>query len=62
LMLLNQEGSKPAVVFCRLNDSIAIVVKMLTYYHVHRVFIVDADSKPIGIISIHDVLKALVSV
>lgn len=48
LMLLNEDGDKPAIVFCKPNDTLAVVIKMLNYYHVHRVFIVDSQFKPVG--------------
>lgn len=49
----------PTVVCCRESDTLAWVIKTFQFYKVHRIFVVDASKKPIGVISLYDVLKLL---
>ncbi len=36
------------------------IVKKMALFHVHRLWIVDVDNKPVGVITPFDVLRAVV--
>lgn len=44
---------------CTEDTSLGQVISYLTYYRIHRIFVVDKDCKPIGVVSLQDVLKVL---
>jgi len=44
---------------CNVDNTLAFVIKSLNLYHVHRLYIIDKDRRPIGVISIHDILEKL---
>jgi len=50
------------VVFCTKNNTLEQVMRMLVHNHIHRVFVVDseANKKPIGIITLRDVLLEVI--
>jgi len=50
------------VVFCTKNNTLEQVMGMLIHNHIHRVFVVDSEThkKPIGIITLRDVLLELI--
>jgi len=50
---------RPDQLTCKGSDSLCRVIRGLTFYRVHRLFITDDNNKPIGVISVHDILKAL---
>jgi len=45
------------VVTCRLSDSLGYIMAILNHYNIHRVYVVDDQEKPIGVVSLHDVLS-----
>jgi len=51
----------PSVVTCLPNSALAEVVKLITFYRVHRVYIVDNRETPrsLGIIALHDILELI---
>jgi len=48
--------------FCKLSDSLKSVVHKLSQRHVHRLWIVDDDLTPVGVVSITDIMKLLVEI
>lgn len=44
----------------RPENNLEFVVDKMHEYHVHRVYVIDEENRPIGVISIKDVLSALV--
>jgi len=47
------------VVTCRSSDSMGFIMAILLHYSIHRVYVVDDCNKPIGVISLHDVLSEI---
>ena len=45
---------------CHTSDSLSAVISKLATEHVHRLFVVDAHSHPIGVVSLRDVIARLV--
>jgi CBS domain-containing protein len=45
------------VVTCKLSDSLGYIMAILNHYNIHRVYVVDDKEKPIGVVSLHDVLS-----
>jgi len=45
----------------RAGDTLDYVIKLLVTYKIHRVYVVDDDDKPLGVVSLRDVLLELVS-
>jgi len=56
--LLGERGS-PSVVRCREWHSFGHVLRTVSYFHVHRIFLVDATNYPTGVISLSDILREL---
>lgn len=56
---LNDETKSNFVVKCKSTDTLSLVIKMINFYGVHRVYIVDNEGKPTGVISIYDILRTL---
>jgi len=56
---LKESGKPPIVVSVKENDTLGTVIKFLTFYNIHRLFITDNNGKPIGVVSLYDVLKAV---
>lgn len=55
-------GDRPrSVVTVRSSDTLETVVKRLAEHDIHRIFIVDELKKPIGVISLKDVLYEIIS-
>jgi CBS domain-containing protein len=46
------------VLKCKQQDKLKSVVKAMSFFQVHRLYIVDDSKKPIGVISMYDVLKS----
>jgi CBS domain-containing protein len=44
---------------CRVGDTLGSVLERLVDVHIHRVFVVDADQKPIGVISLSEFIRQL---
>jgi len=42
------------------SDSLAAVVAVMNHYKIHRIFVEDDLGKPIGVISLHEILKTIV--
>eukprot|EP01104_Vermistella_antarctica_P010515 TRINITY_DN2813_c1_g1_i1.p1 TRINITY_DN2813_c1_g1~~TRINITY_DN2813_c1_g1_i1.p1 ORF type:complete len:333 (+),score=91.71 TRINITY_DN2813_c1_g1_i1:148-1146(+) len=56
-------GRKDASVFsCKPSDTIGAVVHILDTNHIHRLFVVDDDGKPIGVLSLCDLISFFNSV
>jgi len=47
------------LVVCTPENTLSFVIKTLNFYHIHRLYIVDDDRRPIGVISIHDILEKI---
>lgn len=47
-------------VVVHMHDSLAFVLHKMVHEHVHRVFVVNKDKHPVGVISAHDLLRELV--
>jgi CBS domain-containing protein len=47
------------VVTCRSSDSMGYIMAILLHYRIHRVYVVDDGNKPIGVISLHDILSEI---
>jgi len=59
---LQQGGmSKLPVATCFLSSSLSFVLLKIMALHVHRLWIVDESEKPIGIISLTDIMQAVIS-
>jgi len=56
-----QTESKPATICVRPDDTLSTVLDMFVDFHLHRVFVVDENKKPIGVISLCDVISLFVS-
>ena len=52
---------KTKLVVIRKKTSLLEAMEQMAKYHIHRVFVVDKDKKPIGVISHTDVLHAIVT-
>jgi len=50
----------PSAIICRINDTLATVIKKLVENKIHRVWIVNDGLKPIGVVSLTDVIDAFV--
>ncbi len=48
--------------FWQAEHTLEQVLQQLVEHHIHRVYVVDDDRKPIGIVSLTDVLKLVVEV
>jgi len=61
--LLYSLGLKEEIplVKCHQDDSLLVVVKLFSFYGVHRLFVVDDQRKPIAVISLTDLLREVVS-
>jgi len=59
LYSLTTKEVMPAVK-CYEDDSLQVVVKLFSFYGVHRLFVVDSQRKPIGVITLSDLLKEVV--
>jgi CBS domain-containing protein len=47
---------RPSVLKCKPNNTLDFVMKELTNWKVHRLFVVDENHKPIGVVSLYDIL------
>jgi len=47
------------VISVRPEDSLGMVIKYITFFRVHRVYIVDDEHRPLGVITLTDLLKEL---
>jgi len=57
-----KSGDRPrTIVTVKPNDTLETVIKRLKEHKIHRVYIVDDNKKPIGIISLKDVLKEIIT-
>ena len=55
------EGGGLGVLVVAPSDSLRTAMDILVRERVHRVYVVDAANKPVGVVSIKDVIHALVS-
>jgi len=55
-----EDKDKPMVVKCTVNYTFGFVIRLFSYYKVHRIFIVDSQFHPIGVITLSDVIAELV--
>jgi len=55
-----KNASRP-VLTCSLDDTLAGVVYTMNHYNVHRIFVVNVLGKPIGVLSMLDLLMVLVN-
>jgi len=54
---IHEKDRPTPVLSVRPTDTLAIAIKYLTFYRVHRVYITDDKKKLIGVISLHDILQ-----
>jgi CBS domain-containing protein len=47
-------------VVCKSTDSLEKVINTIQYYRIHRIYVVDDAGKPIGVVSLYDLLQELV--
>jgi len=59
-MLEDSSSKYPLVLKCRPHHTLGFVIRMLVYYKVHRIYVVDDYGVPTGIITLTDVLRELV--
>jgi len=50
---------RPDVISCRVSTPLGHVMKMLSFYDVHRIFVQDENKKLIGVVSLYDILRGL---
>jgi len=49
------------VVFARETDTLEFVIRRLEEHHIHRLFICDKDNKPVGVVSLKDLLFEIIT-
>jgi 5'-AMP-activated protein kinase regulatory gamma subunit len=49
------------MIFAQENDTIETIIKKLAEHNIHRIFICDKDQKPVGLVSLKDLLFELIS-
>jgi len=57
----DQTVQRPPLIACQPTATLGHVIKMASFYDVHRVFVIDQKSRPVGIIALRDILRALVN-
>jgi CBS domain-containing protein len=55
----NSDDPRQVIVAVKPDDTLMTAVKYLTFFRVHRIYIVDDAHRPLGMISITDILKEL---
>jgi len=58
--LIQVNGYIKAPVICKGSDSIDILMLKMDFFRVHRIYIVDEDMKPVGFVSLTDLMKFLI--
>lgn len=58
---LRGEVARPPAVCLKPTDSLATLLKEFVTYKIHRIYLVDDESRPIGVVSLSDVLSAFVN-
>lgn len=57
---IRSKTSKPEfVVCCKQKDELAYALRLLMFWKMHRVFVVDEDRKPVSVLSLYDILALL---
>jgi len=56
--LLSEKLNRP-VITCSLADSLAGVISIIDHYNIHRVFVEEENGEPIGVLSLCDILEAI---
>jgi len=56
--LLSEKLNRP-VITCSLEDSLAGVISIIDHYNIHRVFVESEKGEPIGVLSLCDILEAI---
>jgi len=51
--------NRPAIVKCSLSSRFGYLLKMVNFYRVHRIFVVDPDDKAVAVVSLTDILNVL---
>jgi len=49
------------VLKCKPSDSLSSVIRMMCFFKVHRVYVVDSTSKPVSVISMYDIIQKAAS-
>jgi CBS domain-containing protein len=60
LLAIVEHSDGLVVVKVKPTDTLAWAVRVINLYKVHRAYIVDDNSRPVGVIALHDILKELV--
>jgi len=58
--LLQEDNQPPVVVKCKESHTLGFVIRMVNFYRVHRMYIINEVGVPIGVISLTDILKEIV--
>jgi len=55
-------GLERPIITCSMRDSLVSVISVVNHYHIHRVFVEDETGHAIGVLSLHDILDALLNI
>jgi len=61
-MNTKEQLSRPHIVTCNPSDTLSDVIKIMTMYRVHRIFLVDERCTPLRVIGQHDILQTLLPI
>lgn len=59
IFALLEDRNKPIIIKCKPSYSFGFVIRLFSYYKVHRIFIIDREDRPIGVITMSDVLDEI---
>jgi CBS domain-containing protein len=54
-----EPSGEPIVIQCKKTDTLKFAVKLLNFYRVHRVYVVDENNRPVSILTLREVLQSL---
>uniref|UniRef100_A0A7S2NQR0 CBS domain-containing protein n=1 Tax=Cyanoptyche gloeocystis TaxID=77922 RepID=A0A7S2NQR0_9EUKA len=57
--LFSTKGEVRAPLCCQPSDSLFDVISAILSHHVHRIWVVDADRRPVGLVTLTDVLRLI---
>jgi len=49
------------VVSAKMNDTLEQVIQKLVEHKIHRLYVIDDDHKPVGVISLKDILMEIIT-
>ncbi len=53
--------SLPSTLLLSAETKLSVVVKDLAENHLHRVWVLDGDNKPIGVVTLRDIIDAVIN-